>query len=220
MNFAIDQFLSTVSDIQVPERPRSPPCNSLSASILSAPIPHTQKENLQWNLPSTVKPLKPTEQQLTQQLATLRSEFEMFKAFIHEKYTNHSTCISELQTQVFQSNNKRKHENSDNQYSLVNEVKIKEAIGQFLKSWNKNYRCSHNYRETCKFKEDKCFRIHENVKHAIIAKELRAILQAKGDLTVSPFFTNIRDKIIRQQFNCQNVLQAMHMEMVELSATI
>jgi len=101
-------------------------------------------------------------------------------------------------------------------YSTVDEVKIKEAIGQFLCSWNRNYRCGHHYRDSCKFEDRQCYRFHENAKHSIIAKELRAVLQSGGEISTSNFFVKIQEEV-DNGYNCGKTLQSMKAEILGLA---
>lgn len=102
----------------------------------------------------------------------------------------------------------------------IKELRIKEAIGQFLKSWNRNYRCGHNYRESCKFEDSKCYRIHENAKHSIIARELRNVLQSGGSLGASIFFQNLLENVEEREYQCSETLTSLQREVATLSHQI
>jgi hypothetical protein len=164
------------------------------------------------------------------ELSSLREQAE-------RRHNRHTLCITELQDKVYKNIPKKRKRESPlspifcqqssppsspgypefEQYSHVDEVQIKDSIGQFLKSWNRNYRCGHHFRENCKFEDSKCFRFHENAKHSVIAKELRAVLQAKGDISASNFFMKIQDDVDKGGYNCGQTLQSVKAEILGLT---
>jgi len=102
----------------------------------------------------------------------------------------------------------------------IRELRIKEAIGQFLISWNRNYRCGHNYRDNCKFEDAQCYRIHENSKHSVIARELRIVLQSGGDLSASEFFQNLLICVEERGYHCGETMISVQREIVSLAQKV
>ena len=66
-----------------------------------------------------------------------------------------------------------------------------EKIAALLKAWNNN-RCHHFVsKKGCKFANDKCYSFHSDSTHAVVAKHLRIVMQAKGDISASSFFQHL-----------------------------
>lgn len=99
----------------------------------------------------------------------------------------------------------------------VREQRIKELIGQFLRSWNRNYRCGHFMRDTCKFSESSCFRIHDKTSHSIIAREVRIVLQNAGDARLSPFFSGLIANTEKNNYRYGDTISELQKELDTLS---
>ena len=102
----------------------------------------------------------------------------------------------------------------------VKEQRIKDAIGQFLKSWNQSYRCGHFVRNMCKFDESTCFKIHDEVKHALIARELRIVLQMNGEVSASAFFSKLVTNAEQNNYRYADTVSTLRQELIALSKTL
>lgn len=100
------------------------------------------------------------------------------------------------------------------------EQRIKELIGQFLRSWNRTYRCGHFMRDTCKFSESSCFRIHDKTSHSIIAREVRTVLQNAGDARLSPFFSGLIANTEQNNYRYGDTISELQKELDTLSQTL
>ena len=91
---------------------------------------------------------------------------------LEHKLEQHTTILQQLQE--IPINKKRSFANEI-------EVMIHDAITQFIVSWNKSFRCTYFYRNQCKLPTILCPKIHDNVQHAVLAKEIRSfLLQSKS----------------------------------------
>ena len=101
--------------------------------------------------------------------------------------------------------------------STDKELRLEDAVVQFLKSWNREYRCGHYYRDKCYFKKENCYWIHDNTTHATIAKELRLVLRNRGDLKTSSFFRHIVYDVEKRGYKYTETLSLMRQEILTLS---
>jgi hypothetical protein len=214
-------------------RSQSPLYSDFSASILAA------QEEVSYA--PTSPAYTPKGEDTPQKIYRLQQELEILK----EKYKRHTTCIEELQKVVFKKRQreespvlavkKQKEEPFDIQqlHQLkellqthrsvpldTKELRIKTAIGQFLRSWNKSYRCGHYMRDQCKYQDSDCYHIHSKANHSDIARELRVVLQQNGSTSNSAFFGEIIANVERRDYQYSDVLQTLRQELVTLSRTL